>query len=128
MNDPDCNCHQCTWLRASQVEREFMPKFQLEAKKECDGHLVCDKCNVDSGYTCRGVKTAPAPEKWPIIQDDSDRLDEDMAGRPMGDLIEKMIANMCGDHDKTLGEKMLEYTPNRLRDDLRALVELARKS
>lgn len=27
-----CDCHQCTWLRASQFERVFMPKLAEDKK------------------------------------------------------------------------------------------------
>lgn len=31
-----CNCHQCTWLRASQLDRAFIPKSETE-KCDCTG-------------------------------------------------------------------------------------------
>lgn len=44
-NNPKCECHQCTWLRANQVERAFMPKepdrFQ---KQESTGKCMTGGC------------------------------------------------------------------------------------
>lgn len=58
---PTCNCHQCTWLRASQVERTFIPKepdrFQTE-RKECDG-IATWKQSHCPGCTAKQVERKP---------------------------------------------------------------------
>lgn len=43
-----CNCHQCTWLRASQMERSFIPALERCTCHYTDERVEDPKCHRHS--------------------------------------------------------------------------------
>lgn len=51
LKHPGCHCHQCTWLKARQFERSFIPN---------PGMCGCPPAAVQFGHTCKPTPTETA--------------------------------------------------------------------
>lgn len=110
---PPCNCHDCTWLRASLLDRTFLPRFQPAEKKKClVNHILRWFC-ADCGETFPANEELRSHEP-PRIAENVRKVPPD----PAEDEVENKIATivMCWSNRDDL---ILE---------LRALVALAKKS
>ncbi len=54
LNHPKCECHQCTWLRANQFERQYIPPPVITDRREDCSAPCCQPGYVGDCYCTHG--------------------------------------------------------------------------